>query len=127
MKCHQLTNGCVQLASDGCGETNQDYSRGLHVGDEHKPAEVFASISRILSSAFASSFPINGSPPHLAHSQNVMAIRTERSHNREVTALVREKAHRGNYRELGAKTDSWAMASAAYTRQARMSSAVSLG
>jgi hypothetical protein len=96
MKRHQLTNGRVQLASGSRGETNQDYSRGLHVGNEHKPAEVFVLCQQdsVVGLREFHQFPIDGSLLHFAHSQNVMAIRAERSHNREVTALVREKAHR---------------------------------
>jgi hypothetical protein len=96
MKRHQLANSSVQLAAGGGGKSNQDHSGGLHAGDKHKPAEVFVLCQQdsVVCLRECHQFPIDGSLLHLANSKNVMAICAEHSHNREVTALVRKKAHR---------------------------------
>jgi hypothetical protein len=96
MKRYQPTNNRAQLASGRCGETNQDYSRGLHVSHEHKPAEILVLCEQdsLVGLRELHQFPIDGSLTHLAHGYNVMAIRAKRPHNGEVTAFVSEKAHR---------------------------------
>ena len=63
------------------------------MGDEYEPAEVLILCQKnsVVFLGRFHNFPIDGSVLHLAYSQNVVAIRAERSHDGEVTTLVCEK------------------------------------
>jgi len=99
------------------------------MGYKGEPTEilVFCKRNTLLAMSDLDYLAIHRALLKLTDRENVGSGRSQGPNGREVAALVGEKSHEATYSEVRLYAASCEMASAAYARQARISSAVSRG